>query len=665
MTNPSHFLQKLVSASAVLLILSACGGGGGSGSTSSKTSAAAAAAAAAVSSLLPGTLELPDLFLLFPNSQKQDDGSIQTNTVAYATAYYTAIDPANERTTKAAFMAKNGFGNLATGTEITVVFGDTKDLGYGRRMTARRNNDGTMAFIVDNYVVDTGGAYGYSSLNVDAAVVQSSTRFIGSNAIEFSPSPTGGPNFNKFYNFATDGTRNLVANLDGKGSKAMPNICTNCHGGRADSLTPAGLFQIVENSVSKKRGDVQARLQVLKVDTFDYSALNASFTRASQEANLKQINKWVLESYPLSGAAAGAEDNNRPAAGANEWQGTAATFIKNAYGGDGMPNATYAAPAVPANWVAAGQTTLYQQVVSPACMTCHILRGTANQSDLDFQTYTKFLNYGDRIKAHVIDRGNMPLAKIVYNEFWETGSTMPNLMATFLEDAAQPSPGPYTVRSSGTVLTPGRPIADPGPNRVVRQGANTLSASMSLYSSTYAWSLVSENGGAVVNATLTNPNSSAPTFNATADGTYVVRLIATSSSGTASTPALLTIVVNNALALAPTAVRFSDIKTIFGAGGANCVSCHDLTNINLAGAGKPPVSYTAGDYADDATFYAAVRSRINMTDIVASPLLRKPSGQHHGGGTIANFDPTLTPGNAGRANYDTFLNWILNGAPRI
>jgi hypothetical protein len=28
------------------------------------------------------------------------------------------------------------------------------------------------------------------------------------------------------------------------------------------------------------------------------------------------------------------------------------------------------------------------------------------------------------------------------------------------------------------------------------------------------------------------------------------------------------------------------------------------------------------------------------------------------------FDTTVLPGQAARANYDLFLNWILNGAPQ-
>jgi hypothetical protein len=79
----------------------------------------------------------------------------------------------------------------------------------------------------------------------------------------------------------------------------------------------------------------------------------------------------------------------------------------------------------------------------------------------------------------------------------------------------------------------------------------------------------------------------------------------------------------------------------------------------------PPVFFaeTGGPRTDLAAFYAEIRSRINFTDIVASPLLRKPSGRHHSGGQPGNFDSTLLPGEAGRADYDKFLNWILAGAP--
>jgi hypothetical protein len=71
------------------------------------------------------------------------------NTPAYASAYYAAIDPGNQKDTLAKWQAANGFGT-GGGQEHTVVFLDVRDLGYGRRMTGRINADGSVAFMVQN-----------------------------------------------------------------------------------------------------------------------------------------------------------------------------------------------------------------------------------------------------------------------------------------------------------------------------------------------------------------------------------------------------------------------------------------------------------------------------------------------------------------------------------
>ena len=124
--------------------------------------------------------------------------------------------------------------------------------------------------------------------------------------------------------------------------------------------------------------------------------------------------------------------------------------------------------------------------------------------------------------------------------------------------------------------------------------------------------------------------------------------------------------VNNALAPAPSAIRFADIKAVLQ--GGQCTNCHSASGTLP----RPPVYYTnydrngdgAIDATDDAWFYAEIRSRINFTDIVSSPLLRKPSGHHHSGNLQTGFNNTGAPGGAARTNYDLFLNWILNGAPQ-
>ena len=642
-------LTARASALAFLLALAGCGGGGGS-----------------PNDVTPGpqpnpiTSSEPNSFLVFPNPQKQADGTLQTTTLEYAEAYYRAIDPDNERDTLAKYKAKNGF-ETGTGNEWNVIFGDRRDLGYGRRMYVRQNLDRSMAFYVENYLIQAGPAYAYSPLNLDAAIVRDSRWHVGTNAIEFSPGPNGGAAFPKFYNYNQEGVRQLFVNLDNRGLKAMPGPCISCHGGRGDALTPPDAtgkrrFNLVQNGVSQQRGDVQARLHPFEPDVFDFSVTRAGWSRAELEASIKAINMAILCTYPLTAPSSAPEDQCRRTVGGSEWQSTAASLIKNAYGGDGLPSPTYIDDYVPESWLKAGQSTLYQEVVATSCRTCHAMRGTNAQSDIDFNAYDKFVGYADRIKAHVFDRGNMPLAFIVYDAFWDD-PRRPGLLADFLQAQG------YNVRDSqGHVIRPGRPLADPGLSRVVTPGATALSGEGSLYSSAYSWTLVSGPSG----ASIADAGSARATLNASTPGTYVVRLV-TSNGSVQSAPADITVVVSPLLSPTPAAIRFADIKAVMQA-TASCTQCHSPVGTPP----MPPVFYTnedrngdgtVGDATDDRWFYEEVRSRINFTEVGASPLLRKPSNNHHGGKLVSGFDTSKEPGAPERARYDLFLNWILNGAP--
>src|SRR5262249_11380635 len=154
--------------------------------------------------------------------------------------------------------------------------------------------------------------------------------------------------------------------------------------------------------------------------------------------------------------------------------------------------------------------------------------------------------------------------KLVYDRFH--AGTGPDLMATFLG-----SQGFNARDASGAPLVPGRPVADPGPNRAILPGATTLSAANSQFSTAYQWSIVSGAAGAA----LDSPNSVQTTFTAATAGTYVVQLV-TSGGGLNSAPAQLTIVVTNALPIAPAAIRFADISAALQAGPGGCTGggCH-------------------------------------------------------------------------------------------
>jgi mono/diheme cytochrome c family protein len=646
------------------------------GACQQKNTADQAAATSSTSAVPTGV----ERFLLFPNPIGPG-GAFETDSDAYASAYYRAIDPNNDKDTLDKWKTANGFGG-GTGTEHLVVFKDEKDLGYGRRMTGRMNADGSIAFFVENYNVTSGSSADYSSsLNVEAAIARDTRWHVGTNAIEWSSAtcvagvdPSNcDPNarFAKFYNFSSaDGTRQKFVNLDGRGMKAMPGPCITCHGGRGDPLTPAdagnGLprFPLVENSVSRKRGDVQARMHGMNVGSFGYSA-QTGYTRTDQEAKLKDFNQWMACTYPSPTPGATVTGSwgtcTRPTAGANEWQGTAFELIEAWYGGSGMPQGTFTDTYVPAGW--GGNPSLYTDVVAPYCRTCHILRGTANQSDLDFTSLAKFQAYADRIKTHVFDRGNMPLALIVYDDFWE--SSAPQQLAQYLDTVL--GSGTAT-SSSGAALKPGRPIADPGPDRMVRTGANAiLSGENSLFATSYSWSLISGS------ATITNASSPIAIFEAASPGQSIVRL--TVGNGSATNSKDVTITADDNFP-DPLNIRFAQVKDVLQNvphnGTTTCVSCHRSTAVVPP---IPPVFYGTslprtllnspdfdrdGDGAvnatDDAWFVKAIRARANLTDIQASPLLRKPTGNSHNGGTLFNLS---TP--AGLRNYSLLYNWILAG----
>lgn len=675
--------EYLIVSLSLLLVLVACGGGHGNSSDIFPNAPPGAS----------GVITGPNSFLLFPNEVINTSGVSEIDSAAYTNAYYAAIDPSGVKDTYTKWKAANGFDS-GTGTQINVVVGDSRDLGYGRHITARKNADGTMAFSVRNYLVWAAAGYGYSSVNLDAAVVQDNRWYIGASNIEFSPGPKGGVPFAKFYFFNPDGSRASEVNLDGRGNKWMPGPCITCHGGRADPLTPAGTFPLVQNAKSLTRGDVQGHMHPLEPDSFEYST-KPGFTRADQEAALKILNTWILQSYPLPCVVGGptcdtipvagssvtgfAEDTDRRVATKDEWQGVAAALIKDGYGGNGLPNAKYV-DAVPASWVAAGQSSLYQNTVVPSCRICHVLRGAGSSfanslsgTDVDLTDYAKFNSYADQIKLHSIDRGNMPLAKILYEKFWSTPS-ISDTLANYLQGAG------YTVRdAAGALLKPGRPIADPGPGRTVKQGATLLSGIASQYATNYQWSIVS---GAASAVSLSNENSRDATFTATADGAYVVQLVVDNGKLT-SLPASVNVVVNNLLAQ-PATIRFSDIKAVLQA-PAGCLICHTVTTVanplpSLSNPAMTPLVYDNVDRngdglidaTDDSWMYSEVRGRINFNDPADSPLLLKPAGKHHGGGMQLKFGDMalqksvdqLAPGDPLRANYDLFLNWILNGAPQ-
>ncbi|MGQ0585594.1 MAG: hypothetical protein ACT4PK_00090, partial [Gammaproteobacteria bacterium] len=196
------------------------------------------------------------------------------------------------------------------------------------------------------------------------------------------------------------------------------------------------------------------------------------------------------------------------------------------------------------------------------------------------------------------------------------------------------------------------PIAKAGPDRTTTFPPVNVSGAASLFAATYAWTIASQPVGA--NASLADADTALATLNnAFVDGPYQIQLIVT-LDGIASEPDTVTVTIDAGMNPAPSSLSFTThIAPVLTSAG--CTGCH-----TDGGSPRPPVLYTPGPNRD---VYDTVRSLVTFDDPENSRLLLKPSGQHHAGGTLAGFDITTADGDpVDRANYDLFLNWILEGA---
>jgi hypothetical protein len=159
-------------------------------------------------------------------------------------------------------------------------------------------------------------------------------------------------------------------------------------------------------------------------------------------------------------------------------------------------------------------------------------------------------------------------------------------------------------------------------------------------------------------------------FNASVAGTYVVNL---SVNGGASSKNVTIVVDDNFPD--PLNIKFAQVKNVLQnvvhtGTTQQCISCH-TTTANVAVATRvPPIWYTnfdrdlsggAVDKTDDDWFLKALAGRVNLTEIGASPLLRKPTGNHHNGLKVIDTTDTSTNGNGGLRNYSILYNWVLAG----
>ena len=633
---------------------------------------------------------------------------------SYAKAYYKAVDPMKLRRTAQDYIDLHGLDK----PDVHVIFRDSKDLGYGRDMymVSYPNPDAVcggqiMAFFVRNFSVQIVEGFAYGPVNLEAAIAEDLDHHIGTNAIEFGKGrsdmgePCSDEPMTKFYTFEPDYSSpnaphklRLRVDLDARGAKAMPQPCISCHGGKLRPLDRFGRFVAMHaNDDITQFGDTKARLQAFEVDTFEFSD-EPGHSQDDYEDGLRKLNAAVYCTYPGSaGHPACDKHGGGVAAQADigEWSGDfGREMLLGWYGDDGVNNrldkkgAKYDEKFVPTGWTPkvggapVGADALFRKVVGPNCFVCHGKRGnelgsdnnaSGEGKDLDFSDWEKFISHADEIERLVYDEGKMPMGLLNFQNFWNDPEKA-ELLASFIAPYVS-NPADFEDRrvdASGDIIPPGRIVPRAGPDRITQANAPiTLNAQASLFADSYAWEVVSAPGGA--NVTLNRNNKMKIQFVADTDGDYKVRLTASREDGS-SAKDTLNIKVDSGLAVAPRDLNFVDhITPVFGAGGANCISCHaDGAQAGVpvwwvddamqpAGAGSTGIPASTADNPA-LGFYEQVMARVNLEVIEDSLLLKKPSNVHHYGGLQPNFDDSLDVGAGGRSNYDMIVNWIAEGA---
>jgi hypothetical protein len=563
------------------------------------------------------SLELPDdpnEFLSFID----DLSPLYAGTQASAEAYYRAIDPLNEKTNLSDWLSANGFD---AGADARAVYRNAADLGFGRVMSLRTLNDGSVAAYVENYAT--------LDEAVDADETGNRAGLLATVAMEFSPGPSGGEPYTKFYTFGPDDARVIAIDLDGRGAKFMPGLCNVCHGGQPQPLV-GGEFP--------DGGRTDAQFLPWDLETYEFSQ-RSGYTRAEQEAALKVLNIGSLSTYPA-------------AATQGLWSGRAAReLIEGWYGGTALPAAIVDPAFVPEGWRSqvnggpqgnpSGIEDLYLQVVAPNCRACHIMRGRYFSEHpegelIDFAGYSEFMAWEDRLEALTYDGGTMPDALVTFEQFWgnHDGVIGAELLARYLDvDATQ--------------RRPGRPLADPGPDRDVALGTVALNGSASAFAEEFDWTFAAGGRPAGSAATINGANTATPTITTDVPGVYRLQLVVR-NNGESSEPAIVTL-----MALFGTEpVRYSaDILPIVT---RSCTSCHSEGRAQSV----PGIPVR---YDEPLALYERLRAYVNTRDYSASPLLSKPAGVRHGGRVVPGFDLSGDPGST-REDYDRILQWIGEGA---
>ncbi|MBC8123414.1 MAG: hypothetical protein H7Y22_16440, partial [Gemmatimonadaceae bacterium] len=280
------------------------------------------------------------------------------------------------------------------------VYGNTGDLGFGRRTSCGSGVKSGIGPVTACYSVSHGSAPGEDGFADPAVITDAAQNSSRARTITVIVKDPRGMQFMVYdpgviassYTHFGDSRSTGSIILDTEGSKLPPQACLACHGGWYDPAT--------------------ARVQgatFLPLDPSQLVFAGGPGGRAAQEERIRAINQTIFMSGPSAAVT---------------------KYINGLYKGMVYHPGTRAVDDyVPSGW--AQQPGLYRSIVGPYCASCHL----AARPEMNFATYGNFLDNAALIHTAVCVARTMPHAEIPFREFWtkDTGVLyLPGLLAAAL-----------------------------------------------------------------------------------------------------------------------------------------------------------------------------------------------------------------------------------------
>ena len=222
--------------------------------------------------------------------------------------------------------------------------------------------------------------------------------------VEYTGVPQAGKPFTKFWIFGPQGALLSTVDLDGRGQKGVPQVCTACHGGTFNFKTSftGGTAQYTHDPAAATPGDLGAHFLPFDIANFAFASKTSGDDRedAIFRMNLNVFNTEKARTTAVLGAGQGSPASDSITQLITGWY----TDV-TPHNADPKLKRDYTAPA----WKPIAPD-IYRDVVAHSCRTCHV---AMDNEAFEINPPTASLIQSVTCSAH-----SMPNSKVTFDRFW-------------------------------------------------------------------------------------------------------------------------------------------------------------------------------------------------------------------------------------------------------